>query len=213
MLDLLTDPRTMAFIPMAVILTVTPGTDTMLVVRSALMRGKTCGAITAVGICFGLFVHALVSSLGLSMILVHSAALFMAVKMLGALYIVYLGVQSLRLGLKKGQDADLPEMNRTVSRRKAFMEGFLTNVLNPKVAVFYLALLPQFVNHTDPVLAKTLLLTSIHWIISIAWLIALALGMGQLKSRILRPGFNSKLNCIAGGAFICLGLQIAYESR
>ena len=213
MIELLADPKTMAFIPMAIILTITPGTDTMLVVRSALMRGKTCGVITAIGICFGLFVHALVSSLGLSMVLIHSAELFYAVKLLGAAYIIYLGVQSLRLGLKKSGSADMPDLNKAPSRRKAFMEGFLTNVLNPKVAIFYLALLPQFVNPTDPALAKTMLLTSIHWTVSIIWMIFLALFMGQMKSFILRPGFNSKLNCIAGMAFIGLGVKIAYESR
>jgi threonine/homoserine/homoserine lactone efflux protein len=117
--------------------------------------------VTTLGICLGLFVHATLSALGVSVILLHSATAFHLVKFAGACYLVWLGVQSLRgavQGVSHAVDTEHGGITTMVSLQRCFLEGFLSNVLNPKVAVFYLAFLPQFIGPTDAVLQKSLLL-------------------------------------------------------
>src|SRR5829696_2522565 len=141
------DSQVIAFAGIAALLTVTPGADTMLVIRSVMARGQRAGLMTTLGICCGLLVHGVLSGLGVSLILLRSAMLFEAVKLVGAGYLIHLGAKSL-WGLRRGLDAVEPPAGQTqaVHRRpwQSFVEGMLNNVLNPKVAVFYLAFLPQF---------------------------------------------------------------------
>src|SRR5713101_5269692 len=152
----------LAYTAVAAVLTVTPGADTMLVIRNVIARGRRAGVITTLGICSGLFVHATLSALGLSVILARSAKAFTIVKLAGAVYLAWLGAQSLRRAARRappdasgsgagGEDA------RALAPARSWREGFLTNVLNPKVAVFYLAFLPQFVAPGDPLLPTFLL--------------------------------------------------------
>lgn len=145
----------LAFIVAAALLTLSPGPDTMLVLRNTLRGGRSAGLRTTLGISSGLIVHATLSALGLSVILVQSAAAFEIVKLAGAGYLVWLGIQSLRAAVR-GQPpvAGAP----AAGPQRPFREGLLTNVLNPKVAVFYLAFLPQFIATGDPVFLKPLLL-------------------------------------------------------
>ena len=125
----------------------------MPVFRNVLRGGRSDGLATATGVCCGLFVRAAFSALGISVILSHSATAFSLVKLVGAGYLVWLGIQSLRSALnQQGQasvEAEYGEM-QALTFRASFFEGLLTNILNPKVAIFYLAFLPQFIAPTDP---------------------------------------------------------------
>jgi threonine/homoserine/homoserine lactone efflux protein len=129
-----------------------------------LTHGRRAGYVMSLGISAGLIVHAVASALGLSAILMTSATLFTAVKLVGAVYLVTLGVLSLRracLPIDAGSLATTVEGGRS-SVAHALAQGLLSNLLNPKVALFYLTLLPQFIRPGDPVLARSLLLAGVH---------------------------------------------------
>jgi threonine/homoserine/homoserine lactone efflux protein len=205
------DSQVLAFTGIAALLTVTPGSDTMLVLRSALLRGRRAGLLTVLGICCGLFIHATLSALGLSVILVRSARAFEAVKLAGACYLVGLGLQSIWSAARRAP----PDQDRAtaVSGRRAFGEGLLNNVLNPKVAVFYLAFLPQFVGPRDPVLAKSLLLAGIHFAQGILWLSFLTLFVGRVRPALSRPGVKRGLESLSGLVLVGFGVRLAAARR
>jgi threonine/homoserine/homoserine lactone efflux protein len=148
------DSQIVAFTFAAAVLTVTPGQDTMLVVRNVLRGGRGDGVATTFGICAGLFMHATLSALGVSVILTLSATAFQLIKFAGAGYLVWLGVRSLASAVRGAPHPASPEhplATDAVWPQRCFLEGLLSNILNPKTALFYLAFLPQFIGPTDPV--------------------------------------------------------------
>ena len=208
------DPQIIAFTVVAAIVTVIPGADMALVARSVLTRGRRAGFITSVGICTGLWVHAVASALGLSAILMASAALFSAVKLAGALYLVGLGLLSLRMAFSSrvnGRAVAIVATGRDA--RLAFVQGLLSNLLNPKVALFYLTLLPQFVRPGDPVLARSLLLAGIHVVIGLVWLIIYAYFLGRLGAVLRQPRVRRVLEGLTGAVLIALGARLAWDRR
>ena len=195
------------------LLTITPGADVMLVIRNALSGGAQAGARTTLGICSGLMVHVILSAMGVSLILVRSVFAFSAVKFLGAVYLVFLGGQSLwkangktRIEINGERVAGAPGKNR-----KPFVEGALTNVFNPKVAVFYLAFLPQFIDIGDAILLKSLMLGGIHILMSFLWLLLLSVLMGKLQHIFTRSRWQRGLETVSGLVLIGLGLRLAIE--
>jgi RhtB (resistance to homoserine/threonine) family protein len=211
---MLFDPELVAFTVVAAIVTVIPGADMALVARSVLTRGRRAGYITSLGVCTGLWVHAVASALGLSAILLTSAALFSAVKVVGALYLVALGVSSLRSALNARAGAPTPVVIATArDAPRAFAQGLLSNLLNPKVALFYLTLLPQFVRPGDPVLARSLLLAGIHVVIGLAWLVIYTYFLGRLGALMRRPRVRSLLEGVTGAVLVGLGARLAWDRR
>jgi RhtB (resistance to homoserine/threonine) family protein len=208
------DPQVAAFALVAALMTVSPGPDTFLVVRNTLRGGRHDGWLTVAGICSGLFVHALLSALGVSAVLAHSATAFLALKVAGAVYLAWLGVQSLRSAMRKSGGAPpLSAAPWRVPAARSFREGFLTNLLNPKVIVFYLALLPQFISSGDAVLPKSLLLTAIHFLEGILWLGFVAWGVDRSQRFFLRPALRRLMDALCGTILVALGLRIALEQR
>jgi RhtB (resistance to homoserine/threonine) family protein len=205
------DSRVLAFAGIAALVTLTPGADTMLVVRSALVRGRRAGLLTVLGIGSGLFIHATLSALGLSVILVRSARAFEIVKIAGALYLVWLGLQALRTAARGApvREADAAP----VGAHRSYVEGLLTNVLNPKVAIFYLAFLPQFIGPDDPVLAKSLLLAAIHFAEGLVWLSLVALFVARIRRVLARPRVQRGLEAVTGLVFIAFGVKLALARR
>jgi threonine/homoserine/homoserine lactone efflux protein len=170
------------------------------------------------GICSGLFVHATLSALGLSLILVQSATAFEVVKLLGAAYLIFLGGQSIRYALRQraNASAELPQMKISPgpkSYRQSLFEGLLSNVLNPKVSVFYLAFLPQFIQPYDPVLVKSLLLAGIHFVMGIIWLTLVTMLASQVRGLLVRPQVQRKIEAFAGAVLILFGARLALEHR
>lgn len=207
------DAQVLAFAAIAALLTITPGSDTVLVVRSVLARGRRAGLLTVLGVCFGLFVHATLSAVGLSVVLVRSAMLFEVVRLAGAAYLVILGVQSMRAALRSGTAGHDPLPAAGPRGRRAFLEGMLNNVLNPKVAVFYLAFLPQFIAPGDPVLAKSMLLATIHFLQGVLWLSVVALCVERLRRGLTRPRVQRALEAVTGLVLVGFGLRLAVERR
>jgi RhtB (resistance to homoserine/threonine) family protein len=202
----------LAFALVAGLMTVLPGADTLLVVRNSLRGGRRDGLATVAGICSGLYGHALLSALGVSAILAHSAAAFAALKIAGACYLAWLGIQSIRSALR-GSAMPAPERTATarVPASRSFGEGFLTNLLNPKVVVFYLALLPQFMQPEDHVLAKSLLLATIHLVEGLAWLGGVAWLVDRSRRLFVSRTLRRWLDAACGGLLIALGLRLSIQ--
>ena len=207
----LLDPQVLAFALVAAVVTISPGADTLLVVRNALRGGRRDGIVTAFGIGSGLYFHAVLSAIGVSVILAHSAQAFVALKIAGAAYLAWLGFQSLRSGIRGSRAGEPAAGTAGVPPMRSFREGLLTNLLNPKVIVFYLALLPQFLSPGDPVLAKSVLLAAIHFVEGLAWLSFVAWAVDRSRRYFLRPALRRWMDSICGAMLIGLGAKLALE--
>jgi threonine/homoserine/homoserine lactone efflux protein len=203
-----------AFTVAATLVTLAPGPDMALVARRAITDGWRRASVTSAGVVTGLLVHATASAVGISVILVRSATAFTVLKIVGACYLVVLGILSFRSARRTAREpgdrgvGDRPPR----SGRTSFVQGFLNNVLNPKPALFYLAFVPQFIQPGDPVFALTGILVAIHIAISIVWLVM----WGWLVSRasgLARPRWRATLERATGGVLIALGLRLATTSR
>ncbi|MFH7243907.1 MAG: LysE family translocator [Spirulina sp.] len=205
----LIDQQVMAFTAIAAVLAITPGADTMLVIKNSVGHGSRGGQATTLGVLSGTLFHALVSALGLSVVLAQSVSLFRLVQTLGAAYLIWLGVQSLRSAHPHSGHGVVP-LDRTLSQ--FFREGLVSNVLNPKVAIFYMAFLPQFIDSGDPVLVKSILLATIHNALSLFWLGGLSLAIGHGQGWIQRSQVQHWLTRISGIFLVGFGLRLALDS-
>ncbi|CAH0525947.1 LysE family translocator [Vibrio hippocampi] len=200
-----------AFIIAITILTLTPGLDTALVLRNTSRAGFSDGAVTSFGICLGLFVHATLSALGVSFILTQSAELFYLVKAVGAAYLIWLGIGSLRAATTpQGIRVDVGT-KQDLSVLRSLREGFLSNVLNPKTAVFYLAFLPQFVNPEHSPLIQSLVMAGIHFIIAMIWQCGLSAMLNGAKKLLNSSGFMRWMEGITGAVLVILGIKLLFE--
>lgn len=204
------DSQVVAFTLIAAVLAVTPGADTMLVMKNSIRSGSAAGWATTLGILGGTVVHAVISALGIFVIVAQSETLFQIIKGLGALYLVWLGLQTL-LSAAKLHEAE--SNSKGLAVRGSFKEGLITNVLNPKVAIFYVAFLPQFIAPDDPVLAKSLLLACIHNVLSLIWLGFLVLVISRGKRWVQKQTVQAWFSRASGAILIALGVRLALESR
>lgn len=201
-----------AFLIAITILTLTPGLDTALVIRNTSRAGFVDGCTTSLGICFGLFVHATFSAIGISAILAQSAELFQIVKMIGAAYLIWLGISSLRSLMKTGQGIEVASLSHSQFRlTRSLREGFLSNVLNPKTAVFYLAFLPQFINPEYSPLAQSLLMALIHFAIAMVWQCGLAGALSSAKNLLKNASFMRWMEGTTGFVLVALGIKLLLE--
>ncbi len=209
------DPAlTTAYIVLATALAVSPGPDVLFVVANG-MRHRAKGAIaSALGIGAGSVVHALAAAIGVSAVIAASPVAFDILRYGGALYLAYLGIQAMRSWYRS---ASTPDSGPTVSETsawKVFQRGLVTNVLNPKVVVFYLALLPQFVNvDLGHVGLQIFLLGSIHNIIGLVFLLCVGLAAGRASGWLASTGFGRWMDGIAGVFFVGLALRLAISGR
>lgn len=213
------DSQVITFAGIALVLTLTPGADTLVVIRNVMQGKKKAGVFTSLGICSGLLVHAFFSAVGLSLIILKSAEMFEIVKLAGAAYLIFLGFQSLlKAARDKKAKVNQTELltsgnNKNTSSMKYFLNGLLTNILNPKVALFYLALLPQFINHGEPVLTKSIVLGSIHLLFGLIWLFILTYLVDRLKKMFRTSKFRVITESLSGVVLIALGIKLAFEKR
>ncbi|TFW10417.1 LysE family translocator [Oxalobacteraceae bacterium OM1] len=197
------------FLLAVLLLNATPGPDTAYIVGRSIAQGRRAGLLSALGISVGCCVHALASAFGLSAILAASATAFTLIKLAGGAYLVYLGLRM--VFTKPVADAAGAVVNENRSNRKIFMQALFTNVLNPKVVLFFLAFIPQFVRADAPhkTLAFLVLGMSIA-VISMAWNSGTALLAGTLARRAGRsPRVKLWLERTVGTAFVALGARLA----
>jgi threonine/homoserine/homoserine lactone efflux protein len=201
------------FVLSGLLLNILPGPDSLLIMTRSATQGWRAGSAAALGIGTGTFVHILAAALGLSAVLAASSAAFTAVKLVGAAYILWMAVGLLR-SKKQGGTATAPALPRR-PYRKIFGQGFLTNVLNPKVAIFFLAFVPQFINADAPNKAFAfIVLGCIFNFNGMLWCHALALFTAQASSRIkLPPAASLWLNRTTGGLFVWLGIKLALAKQ
>lgn len=200
------------FLAASVLLIITPGQDLILVMSRAVTQGTTAGVVTALGISSGLLVHTLLASLGLGVIIRTSEWLFFAMKVVGAAYLVYLGFHSI---LSSGNK--LVELHGSGARsmRRLYLDGAFSNMANPKIAIFYLAFLPQFIraDSASPTLSLFILGLSFA---ALTFVIKgpLAMVAGRLSLFIrARPAVLSWLFRTSGAVLIALGVKLALERR
>ncbi len=193
------------------LLILTPGPDMLYVITRGLAQGKRAGIISALGVASGILVHTLLAALGLAIVLRTSALAFTLVKYAGSCYLIYLGVRTL---CSRKIFQPTPE-SLPAPGRKIFLQGMLTNVLNPKIALFFLAFLPQFVvpGHMNATM-QMLLLGVCYALCSTVFLSLVSLGSGSLGGLFGKNRQLSKLlGKISGGVFIALGLKLFFTRQ
>ena len=200
------------FLTGSLLVTVIPGADMALVTRQVLMRGRRTAQATIFGNLSGLVVHALALAVGLSALLVASATAYTTVKLAGAAYLVYLGVQSIRHAragngrTQAGEDAG--ESGR---RGGAYLQGLISTVLNPKPALFFLSFLPQFIDRHDAVAPQVALLAAVHIAVGFVWLTFYAWFVSRMHAVMTRPRVKVVLERVTGAVLIGLGVRVAAE--
>jgi threonine/homoserine/homoserine lactone efflux protein len=197
------------FVLSGFLLNITPGPDTLYIVGRGSTQGWRAGAVAALGIGAGTLVHICAAALGFSAILAASATAFTAVKIIGAAYLLYVGISLIR-SAGAPQSSPAAAVSRPASIRIIFMQGFLTNVLNPKVALFFLAFLPQFVDSEAPNPLAFLFLGAIFDINGTLWnLLVARLAAGISSALAPSMTFKQWFNRCVGGVFILVGLRLA----
>jgi threonine/homoserine/homoserine lactone efflux protein len=196
-----------AFLIAAVVLNLTPGVDSLYIIGRAATGGFRVGLVSALGISSGLVLHTLLVSFGLSLVLVSSAWLFWLVKLVGAGYLVFMGIRAL---ISKGALSVNPAPGQGTRLWLVYLQGVATNAANPKVALFFLALLPQFVDPATAAGPLPFLLLGITIICtSTAWSVVLAFGAGRFQRVIQsRPKMAAVANKAVGLLYILLGASI-----
>jgi threonine/homoserine/homoserine lactone efflux protein len=190
-----------AFAIFAAVLAITPGLDTMLVLRTAALGGRRAGLAAVAGIALGCLVWAVASALGVTAVLAASRLAFEVLRWAGVVYLCYLGVRAL---LRKSTVEPLPPAG-------GIRSGLTTNLLNPKVGVFYLSVMPQFLPAGLPVFAGSLLLGAIHIGLGAVWLSLLVLVSHRAAGLLKRPTVRRRLEQLSGVVFLGFGLRLALE--
>jgi threonine/homoserine/homoserine lactone efflux protein len=209
------DTQTFATCLIAVtLLTLTPGVDTMLIIRNSARGGWLDGAVSSLGICSGLFVHATVSALGISIILLQTAWAFNVLKFAGAAYLVWLGLCSWKraVGGRRNLFAgNVSTKQDTFRFTRSLREGFLSNVLNPKTVIFYMAFLPQFIHPAEPPLLQSLMVACIHFTVAMLYQCVLAAMVDKARNWLQRPMVNRVFDTFTGSILLFIGLRLATD--
>ena len=198
------DGHVLAFAGVALAMSVTPGPDMALVLRNSLRGGRPAAFRTILGVGVGLIGWAAATALGVAAILAASSTVFTVLKIAGGVYLVVLGIQTL-LALRRGEPRAVAT---TGSSGSPFRQGLVTNLLNPKLAVFFTTLLPQFISEGDPVFAKSLLLAGVFVAIGMTWLVIYAYVVGTV-ARSAR--FRQVVEAISGVVLVALGVRVAID--
>jgi RhtB (resistance to homoserine/threonine) family protein len=191
-----------------------PGPDTALTVRNALAAGRRGGIYTAAGVATGQLVWTIAVSVGIAGVLAASAPAFLALKLIGAAYLIYLGVQSLRAAWNRDVDTFAGESPRLrVLPSRAFRSGLVSNLANPKMAAFFLSLLPQFVPPTEGSIAGSLLLGAMFCLMTFAWLTGYSIVVDRARRLLNRQRIRRTLEAVTGGVLIAFGMRLALAQR
>lgn len=202
------------FVLSGLLLNVTPGPDTLYIVGRSSTLGLRAGAVAALGIGTGALVHVCAAALGLSAILAASATAFAAVKIIGAAYLVYVGISLIR-SKSSMKSPPTTGIQRPARLRGIFLQGFLTNVLNPKVALFFLAFLPQFVLSDAPSKPLAFLFLGVIFDFNgTIWNLLVAWSTAKLSKRLAAgDSFRTWFNRCVGGLFVFIGVRLALAQQ
>jgi threonine/homoserine/homoserine lactone efflux protein len=207
----------LAFLGISVLVIVTPGPDTAVTVRNSLLGGRAGGIFTALGIATGQAIWALATSIGIVALLVASEPLFVALKLAGAAYLVFLGGQALWSAWRGSEPAamaaDTAGPRRRLAPRSAFLQGLVSDLGNPKMAVFFSSLLPQFAPAGDGAFITLVLLGLVFCALTFAWLTIYSVAIARIGTVLRRPGIRRTIEAVMGTVLVALGLRLAVEQR
>ena len=203
----------LVFLVGSIVVTVVPGADMALITRQVVTRGRGAAQTTILGNLSGLVIHASALAAGLSALLVASATAYNAVKLAGAVYLVFLGVQSLRQARRSRNATAATNPGLAPKRGNPYRQGLISTVLNPKPALFFVSYLPQFVDRHGPVTLQVSFLAAIHILIGFVWLTTYASLVSRMQAAITRPRIKAALERTTGAVLIALGLRVAVAHR
>ena len=204
-----------AFLGVAALVIVTPGQDTALTIRNTLAAGRRSGVLTAAGVASGQFIWTVATSAGLAALIVASEPVFTALKLAGAAYLVFLGTQALYAALRpRGENSRARfALPRGPGRAAAYRQGVLSNLGNPKMAVFFPSLLPQFVARGSAPFGSLVLLGCVFCLLTLAWLTLYAVAIARAGDILRRTGLGRTFQALTGAALVAFGIHLATERR
>lgn len=199
----------LAFIGVAVAVVVIPGPDMALVARNVFRHGRSAGFATSLGICTGILGWAVAAALGVATVLATSSVAFTVLKLAGAAYLIYLGITTFR-----ARDAPIapgPDGAPTLPWHHAWMQGLLSALLNPKLGVFFLTLLPQFIAPGDPPALRALQLAVVFDLIGLAWLLAYSAILATIGRTLGRAAPRRFIRWVSGTILVAFGVRVGLE--
>lgn len=202
-----------AFAVVAGLLTVTPGVDTLLVLRTTIAVDRRTGLVAGAGVLTGLMTWACAAGLGVSALFAASSTMYTVLKVAGAVYLAGLGAFLLWRARRGGRRTHSPEREPARSPNRTYAQGLLTNLLNPKIGVFYVTLLPQFVVPGQPVLLICLGLALVHVALGVVWFLAVTWLATRLAEMLRRSSIHRALDGVTGTAFFGFAARLALSHR
>jgi RhtB (resistance to homoserine/threonine) family protein len=204
----------LVFIGVAAVVIVVPGPDTAVVTKNVLVHGRRAALGTSLGVSAGLSVWTLAAALGVASVLRASDVAFTVLKLIGALYLVWLGVQALRAAGHTESAARFTTANQpAMGALGGFRQGLLSDLANPKIGIFFTSLLPQFVDPRHSVLLPFLGLGAVFVLMTVLWLVAYCVIAARAATSLQRPRVKAAMDRITGIVLIALGLRLALEHR
>ena len=201
----------LTFLLLSSFVVMSPGVDTALITKRTVSEGRTSGYRMAMGITAGSLVHTFAAAFGLSAILMQSALAFEIVKYVGAIYLIYLGVSSFMTRKKQETEENLKDQIKP--GQSAFKQGLLSNVLNPKVAMFFLTFLPQFVTPGSSSIQQLLVMGVIYTFLSISWFFVYVFFINYLRSWLLSAKVQRAMDRTTGLVLIGFGVKLAFSKQ
>ncbi|EHY1011541.1 LysE family translocator [Vibrio vulnificus] len=197
-----------AFAGVVFLLAIIPGPNALLILYTSLFQSKKHAFSNIVGISVGFLIHAFVSAQGLSLLLSQSFIAFNVLKWLGVAYLLWLGVNNIKSGLRQAVLTVGVDKPNTTTLSNSFTRGLLTNLLNPKIVLFYLSIFPQFVSQ-EHILEQSMTLGMVQTLVVASWFSVITLFAVRMKSWLMRPKFARWLNYLSGALFVGFGLRLA----
>ncbi|UPG65314.1 LysE family translocator [Metabacillus endolithicus] len=201
----------LTFLVLSLFVVMSPGIDTALITKRTISDGRKDGFSMALGITTGSFVHTFAAAFGLSAILLQSAVAFEIVKYVGAFYLIYLGISSF-ISRKKKDPAAENQQNAQM-KKSAFKQGLISNVLNPKVAMFFLTFLPQFIQTGENATQQLIIMGVIYTLLSISWFFIYVFFINYLREWLLSPKVQIIMDNFTGLVLIGFGLKLALDKN
>lgn len=208
------DSSFLAFLAISAVVIATPGPDTALTIRNAIAGGRPAGLATALGVSVGQLIWSIATSLGLVAVLLASEPIFHTLRLVGAAYLIYLGVQSLRSAFASSSAPSFKQQaSSTLSPGKAFFQGVINDLANPKMAVFFASVLPQFAPQGQGMLFHLVLLGLVFSLLTLAWLAIYASVIASAGAWLSRSKVRRSIDGVAGFALVGMGVRVATSER
>lgn len=202
----------LTFLVLSLFVVMSPGIDTALITKRTITDGRKDGYKMALGITTGSLVHTFAAAFGLSAILMQSAVAFEIVKYVGAIYLIYLGLSSF-ISRKKKKSTSAEKQNNFEMKKSAFKQGLFSNVLNPKVAMFFLTFLPQFVKTGENATQQLIMMGVIYTLLSISWFFIYVFFINYLREWLMSPKVQRIMDKATGLVLIGFGLKLALDKQ